>query len=213
MLFDLQEFSATIRTFEYHESIGSTSDRVKELLRQPTPPELPCLVIAKTQTAGRGRANKIWWSGDGALLMSLGFEIAALHLTRDELPLLSQATALAVLEMLRERMPQQEVTLHLPNDVYVEGKKISGILLESPNSKHVVAGVGINVNNRLAAVPAEFYAELEARQITSMIEFLGTETDHAELVRHFLAWMQKTVESIMIDPDGLQARIAAQSPF
>ncbi len=209
--------STPIRTFEFHESISSTNDRVKELLGLPVLPQLPCLVVARTQSAGRGRGGKTWWSGAGALMLSLGYDIAALKLTRDELPLLSQATALSVLETLREalretprkkRPERQVVALHPPNDVYVDGRKISGILLESPTPKHVVIGIGINVNNRLVDVPREFQEELESRQITSMIEIVGTETDHAELVRSLLCRLHVNMARLEKDRASLLDDIA-----
>ncbi len=106
----------------------------------------------------------------------------------------------SVLEMLRERLPaQQEMRLHWPNDVYADGKKISGILLESPTPRHVVIGIGINVNNRLIDVPAEFQEDLKTRHVTSMIDIVGTETDHAELVRHFLQQFYANIERLATD--------------
>ncbi len=148
-------------------------------------------MIARTQTAGRGRGGKKWWSGDGALLMSLGSEIGTFQLTRNELPLLSVSVARTVLEILRERIPNRrpnghEVRLRSPNDIYVDGRKISGILLESPTPRHVVIGIGINVNNRLVDIPTEFREHFENRPITSLIELTGMETDHAELVEALL---------------------------
>ncbi len=209
----IQSDSLPIRHFEYHELLGSTSDRIKELLKQPEPPELPCLVIAKTQTTGRGRENKKWWSGEGALLMSLGFEIQALKLRRDELPLLSLATAWSVLEVLREELretlPPQEMAIHLPNDVYVGGKKISGILLESPSPKHVVLGIGINVNNRIAGLPAEHreHFALEQYPITSVIDIRGEETEHSELVQNLLRRLQANIEKWSANRDAFRREI------
>ncbi len=209
----IQSDSLPIRHFEYHELLGSTSDRIKELLKQPEPPELPCLVIAKTQTTGRGRENKKWWSGEGALLMSLGFEIQALKLRRDELPLLSLATAWSVLEVLREELretlPPQEMAIHLPNDVYVGGKKISGILLESPSPKHVVLGIGINVNNRISGLPAEHreHFALEQYPITSVIDIRGEETEHSELVQNLLRRLQANIEKWSANRDAFRREI------
>jgi BirA family biotin operon repressor/biotin-[acetyl-CoA-carboxylase] ligase len=175
-----------IQTLEYYDEISSTSDRVQELLRQPVKPKLPCLVVAKRQTAGRGRGNKRWWSSEGAILMSLGFELSPEFLTRDQLPTFSAATAQLVVNVLSRYLPQQKLEVHLPNDVYADGKKICGILLESPSPLYAILGIGLNVNNRLHALPPEFSSELADRPITSMVELLNRETDISRLTREVL---------------------------
>ena len=175
-----------IQTLEYHEEIPSTNDRVKELLQQSAVPKLPCLVMAKRQTAGRGRGNKRWWSGEGAILMSLGFELKPEFLTRDQLPTLSATTAQSVLNVLKRYLPQYRLEVHLPNDVYADGKKICGILIESPTPQSAILGIGLNVNNRLCDLPPEFLAEMKDRPITSMVELLNRETDISPLIQELL---------------------------
>jgi biotin-(acetyl-CoA carboxylase) ligase len=76
--------------------------------------------------------------------------------------------------------------VHLPNDVYVDNKKICGILLESPTPQYGIIGVGLNVNNRLCDVPADFLDEIAERPITSMIELLGRETGIPRLIDELL---------------------------
>ena len=185
-----------IQTLEYHNEIASTNDRVRELLRQPTKPQLPCLVIAKRQTAGRGRGDKRWWSGEGAVLMSLGFELSPERFSRDQLPLLSVTAAQSVANVLNRYLTQHKIELHLPNDVYVDGRKICGILLESPTPQYGILGIGLNVNNRLCDIPSEFLADLDDRVITSMIELLGKETDISQLTSELL----NELEVRFVDP-------------
>jgi BirA family biotin operon repressor/biotin-[acetyl-CoA-carboxylase] ligase len=158
-----------IYTSERHDEISSTNDRVRELLRQPIPPKLPCLVVARRQSAGRGRGNKRWWSGEGAIYMSLGFELSPGFLTRDQLPTFSATVAQSVVKVLSQHLPQHQLEVHLPNDVYVDGKKISGILLESPTPQYGILGIGLNVNNRLCDIPPEFLADFADRPITFKI--------------------------------------------
>lgn len=197
---DLPEFTA-IRAFEYHDCLDSTNDRVKELLKQSVLPELPCLVIARRQTAGRGRGAKSWWSPVGALLMSMGFELDALRLERSELPLLSLGAAMAVLDVCGEYAAKCECRLHFPNDVYVDGRKISGILLESPTPRHVVVGIGVNVNNRLAGVPPEYFD----RTPISLIDLLGVETEHPPFVHRLLIRLHDKIERLTKDRIGFIA--------
>lgn len=176
-----------IPTIEYHESISSTNDRVKELLKQAEAVKLPCLVVTKRQTAGRGRNGKAWWSANGSLLMSLGVDLKTQGLKRDDLSRLSLSVGETVLEMLRDRFGFAErITIHPPNDVYIDGKKIAGILIESPLPRYAVIGVGINVNNRMSDIPPQWQTVLEQRQITSLIEYTGTVTDIPPLIVDFL---------------------------
>jgi BirA family biotin operon repressor/biotin-[acetyl-CoA-carboxylase] ligase len=194
----------TIRTIEYFDSVSSTNDRLKELLRQSVPPQLPCLVTARQQTAGRGRGNKVWWSSEGALLLSLGVELSALSLERTHLSLLSLAAGLAALETIRHRLPEENHTaLHWPNDVYVDGKKIGGILLESPTPQHLVLGIGINVNNRLTNIPTEFLDEFEKKPITSLIEILEKPTDIPFLIADFCERLSGKINQITTNPAEL----------
>jgi BirA family biotin operon repressor/biotin-[acetyl-CoA-carboxylase] ligase len=87
---------------------------------------------------------------------------------------------------LSRRLPRQQLEAHLPNDVYVDGKKICGILLESPTPQYAILGIGLNVNNRLNEIPPEFADDLASRSITSIFELLGRETDCALLINELL---------------------------
>ena len=175
-----------IQTLEYHAEISSTNDRVQELLKLPNKPKLPCLVIAKRQTVGRGRGDKRWWSGEGAILMSLGFELSPEFLTRDQLPTFSIIASQSAIKVLKQYLPKHKIEFRPPNDVHVEGKKICGILLESPTPQYGILGIGLNVNNRLSDIPPEFQDELSSRSITSMFELLGKETDIFRLTSELL---------------------------
>ncbi|MDR2441322.1 MAG: biotin--[acetyl-CoA-carboxylase] ligase [Planctomycetaceae bacterium] len=191
----------SIRTIEYYNCISSTNDRLKDILKQSILPKLPCLIVAKRQTAGRGRGNKVWWSSDGALLMSLGFELASFSLKRTDLSLFSLAVGLAVLKTIRNWLPEKNnIGLHWPNDIYIDDKKISGILIESPTPQHLVVGVGINVNNRLNEIPPEFRTEFTNKPITSLIDILDETTDHSILITNFLKLLSDEINRITVEP-------------
>ena len=114
--------------------------------------------------------------------MSLGFELLPDYLTRDQLPTLSAKTARSIIKVLKQYMPEYNIEFKQPNDVLVEGKKISGILLESPTPQYAILGIGLNVNNRLDGIPDEFLDEISDRSITSMFELLGQETDIDQVI-------------------------------
>jgi BirA family transcriptional regulator, biotin operon repressor / biotin---[acetyl-CoA-carboxylase] ligase len=109
------------------------------------------VVVADEQTAGRGRHGDAWLAPAGtSLLVSLVLRPA---LTRDTLPLLSYAAALAVGDAL-ERVARLTTRLKWPNDVLVGDRKLAGILLEAraDGTPVVVVGIGINLAQR--AFPA-----------------------------------------------------------
>jgi BirA family biotin operon repressor/biotin-[acetyl-CoA-carboxylase] ligase len=111
------------------------------------------IVVAETQTAGRGRRGRAWRDEPGAsLLLSI---VLRPRLEPAALPTLSLAAAVAVAEALREE-PGVDARLKWPNDVLVGGRKIAGLLLEARlghGDTVAVLGVGINVGQR--AFPAD----------------------------------------------------------
>jgi hypothetical protein len=94
-----------IRHVEIHDTLRSTNDRAAELARDPDI-QLPALIAARQQTAGRGRGSNTWWSADGALTLSIVLDPAAFGIGMANWPQLSLATAVA------QQMPQgvQKVT-------------------------------------------------------------------------------------------------------
>lgn len=101
------------------------------------------IIVAKTQTAGRGRMTRSWLSDAGGLYFSIVLKPAQTA----HLPNLTQLMALSVCQILQKTgAPAQ---LKWPNDVLVGGKKICGILSEAVTSakgfEALVLGVGINV--------------------------------------------------------------------
>ncbi len=144
-----------VRHVEIHDTLGSTNDRAAELARR-TNIELPALVVARHQTAGRGRGKNAWWSAEGALTFSILLEPAAMGIQSANWPQLSLATAVAVCDALEQELklaaPQTRVGIKWPNDVMLDGRKVAGILIESPGGAapakdRLVVGIGINVNN------------------------------------------------------------------
>jgi BirA family biotin operon repressor/biotin-[acetyl-CoA-carboxylase] ligase len=150
------------RTVEVHAELGSTNDRARELIAGDA--ALPALVFAERQTAGRGRGANRWWTTDGALTFSVSLDAAERGLTIEQNGLISLASAVAIVDAMRETTGLA-AGLKWPNDVYLQGKKLAGILIESPRPGRLVIGVGINVANRFDDAPAEVRA-----RATSLVE-------------------------------------------
>jgi BirA family biotin operon repressor/biotin-[acetyl-CoA-carboxylase] ligase len=105
------------------------------------------LVIADYQTRGKGRLARTWWSPPGAnLLFSLIFRPSSEVTHSFRLTLLC---SLAVAQAIRQETGL-EALIKWPNDVYIKGKKVSGILSElgfkDGTLEYVVVGIGMNVN-------------------------------------------------------------------
>ena len=93
------------------------------------------VIMAETQTAGRGRYGRTWQSPKGNLYMSL-----VLPDLGKNTPYISFLTAVAVADSL----PDFNVSLKWPNDVLLDGKKLAGILVERVADK-VIVGIGVNI--------------------------------------------------------------------
>ena len=143
-----------VRVVQYYRQLPSTSDRALQLARVDEC-ETPLVVLAELQTAGRGRGSNRWWAGPGALTFSLVVDLEngqrAVGDTR-----ISLATALAVRDALSTFDRTARFQLKWPNDIYLQSRKIAGILLERPALylNRLVVGIGVNANNSLQGAPA-----------------------------------------------------------
>jgi BirA family biotin operon repressor/biotin-[acetyl-CoA-carboxylase] ligase len=124
-------------------SIDSTNDEARRLAEAGE--QGPLWIVAREQEKGRGRRGRTWVSESGNLFATL--------LTRASKPVSGQlafAAGLAAGESVAQLAPSIPVTLKWPNDVLLDGRKVSGILLESFGDALAI-GIGIN----LAHYPAD----------------------------------------------------------
>ena len=117
------------------DKISSTQDLAHDLIAHGTATN-KTVVMALAQSAGRGRYRRTWVSHHGNLYASFIYKIYE----RD--PKLSYAIAVAIAETLISfgMVPQ----IKWPNDVLIDGKKISGVLIEYAQN-FVIVGIGINI--------------------------------------------------------------------
>ena len=108
--------------------------------------------MARRQSAGRGRRGRAWSSETGNLAATL---LTVVHRPPAEAAQLTFVAALAVADLLDAYAPPALVGIKWPNDVMLDGKKASGILLESGahDSGGLWLAVGIGVN--LAHAPSD----------------------------------------------------------
>ena len=146
-----------------HESIDSTNEWSLQQCKSGR--VLPFACFAEEQTSGRGRRGKHWlMSAHNNIAMSLTWPFV---LSKQPLHLLSLSIALAIVETL-ESLGIKHVQIKWPNDVYVQGKKIAGILIETQpikdgqvngrvnksatDGKHVAVVIGLGLNYQMLMV-------------------------------------------------------------
>jgi BirA family transcriptional regulator, biotin operon repressor / biotin---[acetyl-CoA-carboxylase] ligase len=153
--FDLPRLRAAGNAFRLHyfSRLRSTNDHAARL-RRAGKLFAPAMVLAGIQTAGRGRGQNTWWSGDGATAGAL--TVTFVLPVRDrvppqELPLIA---GLATRDAAAELTGEVRIQLKWPNDILYRGKKIGGLLCQRI-SKADLVGIGLNVNLDPADAPAE----------------------------------------------------------
>ena len=126
------------------DSTESTNDNAKNYLKKQT--GLFSIHLAEQQTSGRGRNTKKWVSPHGKnIYISFGWKSLLKH---SQLDGLSLAVATCLIAALK-KFSSEELKIKWPNDLLINKKKISGILIETSDSKEgldVVIGIGINVH-------------------------------------------------------------------
>ena len=140
-----------VRHVERHDSLASTNDRAVAIAGDPGLP-IPAAILTAEQTAGRGRGGNAWRSGPGALTFSL---VVSPPLPRERWPLISLAAGLAVRDAVASVAADGDVRVKWPNDVYLDGRKVAGILIETATADRAVVGIGVNADNSLADAPPE----------------------------------------------------------
>lgn len=132
----------------YMPSCHSTNDEALQMLKKPDTRE-GLIVLTDNQTKGRGQRGNVWVSGAGVnLIMSIILKPGFLAPT--EQFYLNIISSLAVAACVQKQVPMCSSQVKWPNDVLLNGKKISGILIENTIQKNSiqwsVVGIGLNVN-------------------------------------------------------------------
>lgn len=147
------------------DSTNSQAARLAPGLTQPT------WIMARRQTAGRGRRGRVWIAPEGNFAATLIFRPPGDAL---QAALRSFVAALALADALAFLCgPHAALTLKWPNDVLLNGSKVAGILLESAGQgaavSHLIIGVGVN----LVAAPPRAAVEPGAMQPVSVLGETG----------------------------------------
>ena len=166
-----------LEAVSFHDELDSTNSVAADLAA--TDCKTPLLVLAERQTAGRGRGSNSWWSSSGSLTFSVLLDLPTM--ASDRFSTYSLTVGLAVCRTLEQFAPLADLAVKWPNDVYMNGRKACGILIERPvaSKPRLVVGIGINVNNSRMDAPPEL-----REKVTSLLHETRSSADRtAVLVR------------------------------
>ena len=125
------------------ESVTSTNDTAINLIKEKKK-EFGC-VYANTQTKGRGSKGRKWISESGNLFGTIFFQLRKNYPPFNEF---SMINPIIISEVIKKFCKEKKISFKWPNDIFVNGKKICGILQEvitSNSKKFLIIGIGINI--------------------------------------------------------------------
>jgi BirA family biotin operon repressor/biotin-[acetyl-CoA-carboxylase] ligase len=174
------------------EAVDSTMDIARAL----PPHSLPVTVVARSQTAGRGRFDRKWVSpAEGGLYLTTSIPW---NRPLVQAPLVSMGTALA-LARLASRLGCPHIALKWPNDLLLSGRKAAGILAEmhqAPGTSRLLVGVGLNVS-----VPEEVLSQV-GQPATSLAAASGRELELEHVLEDFLGLWSEVDQTL--EEEGFQ---------
>lgn len=149
-----------MRIYRYNEITSTMDVAYKKALQGES---AGAVVVAESQTQGRGRLGRRWQSPKSGLYMSI--------ILNPELSNEDSGVTLVAAECVA-KIIGGAVTIKPPNDIMLNGKKVAGVLAEMKDG-HLILGIGINVNTLLKDLP---------EGATSIFEETGLKTDTDNLL-------------------------------
>ncbi len=181
------------RPTEYFSLIDSTNNYCKKRAEEGAPEGL--LVLADEQTAGKGRRGRSWATPPGtAIAMTL---LLRPTVRPERISMVTLLTGMALTAACR-KLYDLPVGIKWPNDVVVDGKKISGTLTEMSAEMstvhYIVVGTGINVN-------VETFPEELSATATSILLETGKQQNRAQLAAETMNYFEQYYEKFLQTED------------
>jgi BirA family biotin operon repressor/biotin-[acetyl-CoA-carboxylase] ligase len=156
------------------------------------------VVIAETQTQGKGRLGRKWISPKGNLYLSVILRPA---MPMHKAPLITLAGAVAAASAIRKACGLAS-GIKWPNDILISGKKVCGLLTEmsaeQDRIRHIVLGIGVDVNMPLDELPPDIRA-----LTTTLAHEAGGMIDRTTLLRELLAGLDHGYQVFLKDPSAV----------
>jgi BirA family biotin operon repressor/biotin-[acetyl-CoA-carboxylase] ligase len=136
------------KDFYCFDRLPSTQDFALNLVKRKKKIS-PSMIICNSQTCGKGRKGSAWYSPKGGIWMSLILET---RLKLENLYFLVMVSAICICETIERETVGIKPDIKWPNDIFVNGKKVAGVLLDvetgpDDGTNRIVLGIGINSNN------------------------------------------------------------------
>lgn len=191
----------------YYEQLDSTNTEASKLATKGA--EHGTVVVANSQTAGKGRRGRLWESpAEDNIYMSI---LLKPDFETEKAPMVTLVMAYSVAKVLRAN-GFLDIQIKWPNDLVLSGKKVCGILtemhLQGTVINHVVVGVGVNVNtqdfstelvNKATSLYLECGKRLEKeRLIVDIVDTFMKEYDRFAKVGN-LEFLQKEYNAMLIN--------------
>jgi BirA family biotin operon repressor/biotin-[acetyl-CoA-carboxylase] ligase len=173
-----------------YNSLSSTNGTIKQIAQETS--EEHIVVIAETQSQGRGRRARKWVSPRGGLWFSI---LLRPKIKPKEVAKLTFIISSTIAETL-EKTHNLTTEVKWPNDILVKGKKICGILTETSTLdtllKYAVIGVGLNANIDLSAFPKSLQ-----KDVTTLKHELDCEVDIQMLLQKILQDFERKYQRLL----------------
>ena len=169
-----QVFESRSREYISLYETESTNNDLKSVIRKSEEPVF-AVISAKKQTTGRGRLGRSFASPEGGLYFSASFPLTG---EEKNIPFLTLLSGLAVSEAIEE-LTGVGTRIKWPNDIYLGGKKLGGILTELVFGKEPCAVVGIGIN--LYTKRDEFPGDIRDKATSFVCEGLALPDEKALL--------------------------------
>ena len=187
-----EELAELDKKVYYFEEVSSTMDVARKLAQKGE----EAIVIAETQTKGKGRRGRYWYSSRGGIYFSLTLRPT---ISPSQAHLLNLLAGVAVAITIR-KLFNINATLKWPNDVLINEKKVCGILAEMEAEadivRFIILGIGINVNNNISD---------RIKSAISLREILGKEVSKKKLFLPLIKEIEK-LQSFLNQPKVLVNR-------
>ncbi|WP_246476581.1 biotin--[acetyl-CoA-carboxylase] ligase [Salicibibacter cibi] len=158
------------QTTFFKSKVTSTQTLAKKAYREGTPHGTA--IVASEQTGGRGRMERPWQSPEQTSV-SVSIVVKP-DISIREAPQLTLVTAVAAAEAL-EQTTQLPVQIKWPNDIYINNRKVSGILTEmqaeADKMQMMIVGIGLNINQKQAQFPEELQEKATSLYVESEKEW------------------------------------------
>jgi BirA family biotin operon repressor/biotin-[acetyl-CoA-carboxylase] ligase len=178
----------------YHQT-ASTQDVLRRLIEHHSDDANAAVVIADSQTAGRGRMGRQWVAPPGKCLL---FSRAWIGSNTDPIHTINRLTFSTAVAMALgiESVTKLNVQIKWPNDLLIEGKKLAGILVETmPLTEGKIAamiGIGLNVNLDLTDINS---MPMQVRHVPTSLKLCGQNVDRLLVLHAVLNALKTALDS------------------